>query len=179
MFFGNVGIRLMCDRLVEIGVELLTDGLNGLQTILRQKILELFEDKAHSGIDWRALSFAPCSFQSQLEVIDNRNQFFEQTLIRVFDRFIFFASTALLVIIKVRLAPHRQITEPVKIGLHAGEFVLGVGLFGRRAVASLLAIFSYRNFFHVFLIAIKVMSSFWGVGPTKFRRSSINLETIA
>src|SRR2546423_9354503 len=104
----------MGDRLMQIGIEFFADRFDRLQTVFSEKILKLLEDKAHPGINRRLFAFAASGFQSELEMVDNRNQFFEQALVRIFDRIFLFASGSFLVIFKVRLSSHREVAKTVE-----------------------------------------------------------------
>ncbi len=75
---GNFVARFVRDCFVQIRIEFLADRIDRLQTIFGQKILELFEHQTHARIDWRFLAFASGGLQSELEIVDDRNEFFEQ-----------------------------------------------------------------------------------------------------
>src|SRR5207244_4354159 len=138
----------------------------------------------------------PRRFQPELEIIHNRDEPLEQILVCVLDRVVFLSRAPLLVILKVGLAAHGEVAKPIEIGLQTSHWIFGLGLvnrrrdrgrrFGRRCRSFLWVVgfirvfeFGYRNLFHVLRMAIKVMSSFCGCEPTKFRKSSIKRVTIA
>src|SRR6266571_1411537 len=204
--FGSVAARLMCDRFVQIRVEFLPHGVDRPKTIIGEKLIQLFEDKIHPGIDGRVFALLAHGVQTKLEVIDDGDESLEERAVRVFDGFLLLTSAPLFVILEIGLTPERQIAEPVKVGLQTGHRVFGFGLRscgrggrlllrdcrafscrccvwvrrgGLLLLFPLLAGFGDRNFFHVFRIAIKVTSSFCGRAPTKLRTSSMSRVTMA
>src|SRR5205807_3535619 len=121
--------------------------------------------------------FRARGLEPELEVIDDRDQLFEERAVGVFDRLVLLAGGAFFVILEVGLAAQSEIAKTIEIRLQIVVFVflrgnlLRFGLWLGRA--ALVPRFSDRNFSHVLRIAIKVMSSFCGCDPTKVRSSSM------
>src|SRR5581483_4657824 len=172
----NFIARLVGDRFMQIWIEFFANGLNRLQAAVDQQVLKLFQDQTHPGINRRVLPFRASRFKTELKVIHDGNQFFEQILVGVLDRVLFFPGGTFLEIFEIGLASHGQIAKAVDVGLQTGNRLVRIGWRRGRVFLRRLRVCDW-NFFHVLRIAIKVMSSFWGVAPTKFRKSSINRET--
>src|SRR5256885_1517004 len=128
MFFRHVVARLMCDGFMQVGIKPFANSFDRLQSILSQKILELFEDETHPGINRRLLAFTLCRFQPELEIVDDGDELPEQALVRVFDRLFLIARASLFVILEVGLTAHRQIAETIKIGLQTGDRIVAVSV---------------------------------------------------
>src|SRR2546423_7036313 len=162
MFFRDVVARLVRDGFMQIWVKLFADGFDRLQSIFGQKILELFEDETHSGIDRRLLPSTLCRFQPKLEIVDDGDELLEQALVRVVDRLLLVARAALFVILEVGLTAHRQVAKTIEIGLQTGDRIVAVSLFrsgrptrGRGCRSCLLLLLvglTYSNSFPVFRI---------------------------
>ena len=109
------------------------------------------------------------------------NQPLEERAVGVFDRLLFLARSALLVILEIGLAAQGQIAKPIEIRLQTAigsvDRRTAIGSGGARprsapglpGCRSVLGVFGYWNFSHVLRMAIKVMSSFCGCEPTKLR----------
>src|SRR6266536_1703889 len=95
-----------------------------LQSILGQKIIELFQDERHSGINWRSFASASRGFEAELEIIDNGHESLQQRAVRVLDRVFLFACSALFVILEIGLAAQREIAKPVEVRLQHGHRVI-------------------------------------------------------
>ena len=145
---------------MQVGIELLTDRIDRLQVVLRQKVLQLFEHQCHSREDRRLFAFAAGSFQSELKVIDNCDQAFEQILVRVLNRFLFLASASLLIVFEIGLAAHSQIAKSIQISLHADHFVLLVCLRWRRSRRCRSLLFFARRSHWFLRVAHDVPDSF-------------------
>ena len=166
---------------MQVRIEFSPGRVDRLETAVREKIHELLEHHAHSGKDRRLLAFGARGFQTELEVIDDGDQFLEQRAVGVFDRFLFFAGSALFVILEVGLASEREIAEPIEVRLQTVGIVLRLRVLSgwRSRIFFLRFWFVDRNFSHVLRMAIKVMSSFCGCAPTKARSSSMIRVIIA
>src|ERR1700732_1700380 len=175
---------------MQIRIEFPGDGVDRLQSIFSQEIVELFENQTHARIDGRAFAFAARGGKAKLKIIDNCDEPLEQRSVGVLDRFFLFACVTLFVILEVGLAAQRQVAKAIKIGLQTGHRILGPGLlyirrsraaqFGRRCRSLSCVVRSvFGNLSHVLRMAIRVMSSFCGCDPTKLRRSSISRATMA
>ena len=178
MLLRNFVAWLVRDGFVQIGIEFLPDRFDRLQTMIGEKIVELFQDQAHTGIDRRLLAFAARGFEAELEVVDDRDKFLEQPRVGELDPLFFFAGATLFVILEVGLAAERQIPKAIEIGLHTRHGIIAVFSRSRRRCRSCGRV-GIVGFLHVLRMAIKVMSSFCGCEPTKLRRSSITRVIIA
>ena len=161
----------------------------GCSAVLGQEIGELFQDHAHAGKNRRCSRLRRARRtrpSSKLSTIGNEP--LEQRAVGVLDRVLFLARGAFFVILEIGLAAQREIAKAIEIGLQT--FAIGsssaassVGDVVRRCRPSRLVclgvLFQLLGFFHVLRIAIKVMSSFCGCAPTKFRTSSIRRVIIA
>src|SRR5436305_15003132 len=72
----------------------------------------------------RVLALLPSGGQSELEIIDNRDQAFEQRTIGILNPFIALAGGALFVILKVSLSSQCQIAKAIKIALQTRNQIL-------------------------------------------------------
>src|SRR2546423_3205431 len=171
----------MRDCFVQVRIEFLAGRVDWLKAALGEKIHELFKDHAHPGKDGRLLALGPRGVETELEVVDNSDQFFEERAVGVLDRFVLLPRRSFFVILEVRLTSKREIAKPIEVRLQTLEIVLRLrGFRGLNSRIFLLRVwFSYRNFFHVLRMAIKVMSSFCGCAPTKARSSSMIRVIIA
>ena len=173
------------DRFVQIRVELLADRCNRLQSIVRQKIVQLFQHHLHARKNRRLFALAAGGGEAEFEVVDDGHKSIEQRAVRILDRLFLFARGSFFIIIEVRLTAEREIAEAIEIRLQTGNRII-VLRFGFRLVKAhgidgdLRIVRLFLKFLlHVFRIAIKVMSSFCGCAPTKFRKSSMTRVTIA
>ena len=54
---GTFVARLVRDRFVQVRIELLPVGIDRLESVFGEKIVQLFQDHAHSGKDRRVFAF--------------------------------------------------------------------------------------------------------------------------
>src|SRR4051812_48992247 len=181
MVFRNGLAPLVTDRFVEVRIERLAFGFDRLETVVSQKVVELLQHHGHAGVNRRVFAFSLCGRETELEVVDDRDQALKQRAVRVLDRFLFFALTTLFVIFEVGLTAQREIAEAVEVSLETRQLVLLLWLPGDvGSVCHTMFFFvTHWNFLHVLRITIRVMSSFCGVVPTNARRSSITRLIIA
>ena len=185
--FRNFVARLVRDRFVQIRIEFCPSASIGCRPLSVRKSSSCFRTMLMPEKigDFSPSPRAAARPSSKLSTIGNEP--LEQRAVGVFDRVLFLARSALLVIFEIGLAAQCQIAKTVEIGLQTGHRIVAVDLLGRRHWLGLRAgdclsvcvVFGYWNFSHVLRMAIKVMSSFCGCDPTKLRTSSINRVIMA
>ncbi len=63
---------------MEVRIEFLADGFDRLQAVISEEIIQLFGDEIHPGENRRILAFRFGRGQTELEVIDDREQSLEE-----------------------------------------------------------------------------------------------------
>ena len=186
---GNFVARLVRDRFVQIRIEFWPSASIGCKPFSVRKSLSCFRTMLMPGKDRRLLAFAARGGKTELEIIDDGKQPLEQRTVGVFDRVFFLSRSALLVIFEIGLAAQREIAKRSRSACKLAHRIVvrqaamscgGFGTAQAMAVASFVrSCLRLLEFFHVLRMAIKVMSSFCGCEPTKFRTSSITRVIIA
>ena len=164
--------------LVVARIKDLAFGRDGLDSVGFEKILKLLLHDGHPLDDRSGVGRGARGFQPEFEIVQDGQQLFQETGVRVADRFFLIADRALAVVVEIGLGSHREVLEPGGLGLKIRGFLLGArGL--RRGCRSFIRGFGFV-FFHVLAMAISVMSSCWGWLPTNvFTSSATYLTTLA
>jgi hypothetical protein len=76
--FRNFLARFVRNGFMQIGIEFLSNGFDRLLAIIGQEIIELFQDKAHARVNWRLFALAARGRETELKIINNRDEPFEQ-----------------------------------------------------------------------------------------------------
>ena len=179
---------------MQVGIELLADGIDGLHPLLAQEILQLLLHHRHPDQHRRAFRRTFGLHHAHLEVVHDRQQPFEQGGVGVLHGVVLLALETLAGVFQVGALAQGLVAVPgrVRPGAlarvsstvsdsraacpgRAGGLALRFGR-GRFAVDAGGRVFGSV---HSLRITISVMSSFCGCSPAKLRRSSVNRLTMA
>src|SRR3954468_20706622 len=112
MVLRNILARNRLDRLVQIGIERLTLGLNRLHTQLRQRIVELTIDQVHAFA--KLLAFR-LGLQRTIQAIQDRQQSLDGVRKRVVAKILLLLGLSLAEVIELRLQTRQAIEQRIAL----------------------------------------------------------------
>ena len=113
---------------MEVRVELASDG-DFLDALVEEKFGELFANHVHADVDHRG-GVLRGGLHAHLEVVDDREQVFEQALVRIADRLLAFAGGALAEIIHFGGGAEGKLLPFCRLGLKLLPRIQFHGWFG-------------------------------------------------